>query len=98
MRGRYLRFCGYLAQVKAVSVEHVERVSGSVLGAAWGPQEARMQAAILLSAVLSARQQTARPLPFITGPRGSAIPSHVQAPSSARPKARRAVGRDSCMT
>jgi Dam-replacing family len=39
-------FCGYLAQVKAVTVNDVDRIPDSVLGAAWGPQKERMAAAI----------------------------------------------------
>jgi type II restriction enzyme len=39
-------FCGYLAQVKAATVDDVERPPGRVLGAAWGPQEERMAAGI----------------------------------------------------
>jgi hypothetical protein len=39
-------FCGYLAQVKAVSVESIDMVPKTVLGAAWEPQRERMAAAI----------------------------------------------------
>lgn len=39
-------FCGYLAQVKATRVADVEVIPKAVLGAAWGPQEARMRASI----------------------------------------------------
>jgi hypothetical protein len=39
-------FCGYLAQVKAATVEIIDKVPGTVLGAAWGPQKERMDAAI----------------------------------------------------
>jgi hypothetical protein len=39
-------FCGYLAQVKAVTVSNCAIVPKSVLGAAWGPQSERMKAAI----------------------------------------------------
>jgi hypothetical protein len=39
-------FCGYLAQVKAVTVANIDEVPHSVLGAAWGPQRERMAAAI----------------------------------------------------
>jgi hypothetical protein len=31
-------FCGYLAQVKAVSVDHIDIIPKTVLNAAWGPQ------------------------------------------------------------
>lgn len=39
-------FCGYLAQVKTVSVADVSRVPTSILGAAWEPQRLRMKAGI----------------------------------------------------
>ena len=39
-------FCGYLAQVKATSTEKIDNVPKVVLGAAWGPQKERMEAAI----------------------------------------------------
>ncbi|MGK9053114.1 DpnI domain-containing protein [Neorhizobium petrolearium] len=39
-------FCGYLAQVKASSTKRIDRVPKTILGAAWGPQSARMAAAI----------------------------------------------------
>ena len=39
-------FCGYLAQVKACTVKDVSCAPDSILGAAWGPQKERMEAAI----------------------------------------------------
>jgi hypothetical protein len=39
-------FCGFLAQVKSSTVTDVELVPRTLLGAAWGPQKARMNAAI----------------------------------------------------
>src|SRR5476649_1445316 len=39
-------FCGYLGQVKTARVADVSLVPKTVLGAAWGPQKARMDAAI----------------------------------------------------
>src|SRR5690348_2563070 len=39
-------FCGYLGQVKAVTVSDVGQIPRNVLGAAWGPQKERMDAAI----------------------------------------------------
>ena len=38
--------CGYLAQVKATRVDDVERKPDMILGAAWGPQQARMNSGI----------------------------------------------------
>ena len=39
-------FCGYLAQVKASSVRDVSTLPKKILGAAWRPQEERMNAGI----------------------------------------------------
>ncbi len=39
-------FCGYLAQVKASQVKDVSKMPKKILGAAWGPQKERMDAAI----------------------------------------------------
>ncbi|MDQ0458121.1 DpnI domain-containing protein [Rhizobium paknamense] len=39
-------FCGYLAQVKTKTTKYIDKVPKYVLGAAWGPQNERMQAAI----------------------------------------------------
>ncbi|WP_142591529.1 DpnI domain-containing protein [Pseudorhizobium endolithicum] len=39
-------FCGYLAQVKTSSTKNIDRIPKAILGAAWGPQIARMEAAI----------------------------------------------------
>lgn len=39
-------FCGYLGQVKTASVRDVSVIPKAVLGAAWGPQKERMDAAI----------------------------------------------------
>jgi len=39
-------FCGYLAQVKASTVEDPAKIPDQVLAAAWAPQEARMRSGI----------------------------------------------------
>ncbi|ROH87834.1 hypothetical protein ED208_14070 [Stagnimonas aquatica] len=39
-------FCGFLAQVKTMSTAAVSPLPKQILGAAWGPQKARMDAAI----------------------------------------------------
>lgn len=39
-------FCGFLGQVKTSRVTDVERIPKTVMGAAWGPQQERMNAAI----------------------------------------------------
>lgn len=38
-------FCGYLAQVKTARVNNIGSVPDRILGAAWGPQSERMDAA-----------------------------------------------------
>jgi type II restriction enzyme len=39
-------FCGYLAQVKTVTVKSIDRAPTQILGAAWQPQRERMDAGI----------------------------------------------------
>lgn len=39
-------FCGFLAQVKACTVKDTSRPPDTILGASWGPQKERMDAAI----------------------------------------------------
>ena len=39
-------FCGFLAQVKSSNVRDVNKLPNSVLGAAWKPQQERMDAGI----------------------------------------------------
>ncbi len=39
-------FCGFLAQVKTVTVDDINKLPNSILGAAWGPQKERMDAGI----------------------------------------------------
>lgn len=39
-------FCGYLAQVKAKTVKHIEILPSQILGASWKPQKERMDAGI----------------------------------------------------
>lgn len=45
-------FCGYLGQVKASAATRLDVVPKTILGAAWGPQNERMQAAIYFSLFL----------------------------------------------
>jgi hypothetical protein len=54
-------FCGYLAQVKSMTVTDVMRVPKTVLGAAWRPQLQRMKAGIYfpLFIILRARNKWA---------------------------------------
>ena len=53
-------FCGYLGQVKATTVRNVDAVPGKVLGAAWGPQKARMDAGIYFPLFLVAAGEDRR--------------------------------------
>lgn len=39
-------FCGFLAQVKSSAVSDIDQIPPRILGAAWGPQKERMDAAI----------------------------------------------------
>ena len=61
-------FCGFLAQVKACTVENPESPPDSVLGAAWGPQKERMDAAIYfpLYVVAIAKQGRARAVYYLS--------------------------------
>lgn len=42
-------FCGFIAQVKTARVSDIETMPKTILGAAWGPQKARMDAGIYTS-------------------------------------------------
>jgi hypothetical protein len=53
-------FCGYLGQVKAARVNDVSILPKSVLGAAWGPQKARMDAAIYFPLFLVLAAKTSK--------------------------------------
>lgn len=50
-------FCGYLAQVKAATVKAISPLPKQVLGAAWGPQKERMDAAIYFPLFLVLKTQ-----------------------------------------
>lgn len=39
-------FCGYLAQVKTMNVKVISPLPKQILGAAWGPQQARMEVGV----------------------------------------------------
>lgn len=51
-------FCGYLEQVKTISVSDVSVVPKSILGAAWKPQQERMKAGIYFPLYLVLRSGT----------------------------------------
>jgi type II restriction enzyme len=52
-------FCGYLAQVKSVTVKNVDELPHEILGAAWGPQKERMDSGIFFPLYIVARDQKA---------------------------------------
>jgi hypothetical protein len=58
-------FCGYLAQVKAMSVSSLTPLPKKVLGAAWGPQKERMDAAIYFPLFLVLRTSTAHAIYYL---------------------------------
>lgn len=51
-------FCGFLAQVKAMNVKALTPLPKQVLGAAWGPQKDRMDAAIYFPLYLVLKSPT----------------------------------------
>ncbi len=53
-------FCGYLAQVKSVTVNDVQILPKTILGAAWGPQRERMQAGIYFPLYIVAKDAVAK--------------------------------------
>ena len=61
-------FCGYLAQVKATTVKSLSIFPRHILGAAWKPQEERMDAAIFfpLFLVLVVKDQTAHKVYYLS--------------------------------
>jgi hypothetical protein len=58
-------FCGYLGQVKAATVKNVNKVPDVVLGAAWKPQNERMDAGIYFSLFLVLVSGTKRAIYYI---------------------------------
>ena len=68
-------FCGYLAQVKSTRTENLEQLPNRILGAAWKPQNERMQAGIYfpLFVVLLDEEQNKHALYY--------LPADLQIPS-----------------
>lgn len=58
-------FCGYLAQVKAVTVRTTGTLPKHVLGAAWKPQKERMDAAIYFPLFLVLRAPSAHAVYYL---------------------------------
>ncbi len=73
-------FCGYLAQVKASTTANIDKIPPTVLGAAWGPQLQRMEAAIYfpLSLVLADKDMTKRAIYYLA--------ADLQIPEMFRPR------------
>jgi type II restriction enzyme len=66
-------FCGYLAQVKAVSVRMLDPLPKTVLGAAWRPQKERMDAAIYFPLFLVLKSPTSTAIYY--------LPTDLQSPA-----------------
>ena len=66
-------FCGYLAQVKAVTVDQLSLVPKQLLGAAWGPQKQRMDAGIYFPLFLVLKKATRHAIYY--------LPSDLQSPA-----------------
>eukprot|EP01107_Rhizomastix_libera_P003491 TRINITY_DN16120_c0_g1_i1.p1 TRINITY_DN16120_c0_g1~~TRINITY_DN16120_c0_g1_i1.p1 ORF type:complete len:149 (+),score=4.40 TRINITY_DN16120_c0_g1_i1:29-475(+) len=58
-------FCGYLAQVKTMSVKVLSQLPKQVLGAAWGPQEERMKSAIYFPLFLVLKTQQSHSIYYL---------------------------------
>jgi type II restriction enzyme len=71
-------FCGFLAQVKAINVENIERVPTSVLGAAWGPQNERMSQGIYMPLYLVLQSGNSRSIFY--------LPTDLQLPEMFKPR------------
>lgn len=73
-------FCGYLAQVKTTKVSNVDTLPKTILGAAWGPQKERMDAAIYfpLYLILSAKTGNGVAIYY--------LPSDLQSPELFKPR------------
>lgn len=58
-------FCGFLAQVKAMNVKALTPLPKQVLGAAWGPQKDRMDAAIYFPLYLVLKAPTGQAIYYL---------------------------------
>lgn len=58
-------FCGFLAQVKALNVKALTPLPKQILGAAWGPQKDRMDAAIYFSLYLVLKAATGQAIYYL---------------------------------
>lgn len=71
-------FCGYLAQVKCVSASNLENLPATVLGAAWAPQKARMNAGIYFPLFLVLRTPSGAAIYYLA--------ADLQSPSLFKPR------------
>lgn len=53
-------FCGYLSQVKTSSVKNIDILPSKILGAAWGPQKARMDSGIYFPLYVVLKSKTGK--------------------------------------
>jgi type II restriction enzyme len=53
-------FCGYLAQVKSVTVKDIDELPKEILGAAWGPQKERMDSGIFFPLFIVTKDSKAK--------------------------------------
>ncbi len=58
-------FCGYLAQVKAMTVKAISPLPKQILGAAWGPQKQRMDSAIYFPLFLALKAPSAHAIYYL---------------------------------
>lgn len=66
-------FCGFLGQVKAMTVRSVSTLPRMVLGAAWGPQKQRMDSGIYFPLFLVLRAQSESAIYY--------LPTDLQSPA-----------------
>jgi hypothetical protein len=72
-------FCGYLGQVKSVTVKDVNAMPKTILGAAWGPQKERMESGIYFPLFLVLVDANRKYSIFY-------LPADVQQPTMFRPR------------
>lgn len=53
-------FCGFLAQVKTITTTNIDKIPTTIIGAAWGPQKARMDSGIYFPLYVILFQNTKR--------------------------------------
>lgn len=81
-------FCGFLAQVKAMTVTAIDPLQKQILGAAWRPQKERMDAAIYFPLFLVLKETKAHAVYYL--PTDFQSPALFSARKPLSQKARRA--------